>query len=197
MSNLTRKYGFTILVLSVIALCLSAIFMPNVNGQNPIIGNKTLAKNNDITQSLQGYKDNLTSIFGNPLFEETSHKRTGSIAVSDEGLNQTQDSYIATGILQGVGNVTDNATFITTQLDKGHSSSEGTGIISTSDGFNVTYTGKDVGTEDSSGIETYKGIQIFKANSDSKLAFLNNVIGIYLYRNWPNGTTSGTVWEWK
>ena len=197
MSNLTLKYGFTILVLSVIALCLSAINMPNVNGQNPIIGNKTLAKNNDITQSLQGYKDNLTSIFGNPLFEETSHKRTGSIAVSDEGLNQTQDSYIATGILQGVGNVTDNATFITTQLDKGHSSSEGTGIISTSDGFNVTYTGKDVGTEDSSGIETYKGIQIFKANSDSKLAFLNNVIGIYLYRNWPNGTTSGTVWEWK
>ena len=197
MSNLTRKYGFTILVLSVIALCLSAIFMPNVNGQNPIIGNKTLAKNNDITQSLQGYKDNLTSIFGNPLFEETSHKRTGSIAVSDEGLNQTQDSYIATGILQGVGNVTDNATYITTHLDKGHSSSEGTGIISTSDGFNVTYTGKDVGTEDSSGIETYKGIQIFKANSDSKLAFLNNVIGIYLYRNWPNGTTSGTVWEWK
>jgi hypothetical protein len=177
MSKLTRKYGFTILVLSVIALCLSAIFMPNVHGQNPMIGNKTLAKNNDITQSLQGYKDNLTSIFGNPLFEETSHKRTGSIAVSDEGLNQTQDSYIATGILQGVGNVTD--------------------IISTSDGFNVTYTGKDVGTEDSSGIETYKGIQIFKANSDSKLAFLNNVIGIYLYGYWPNGTTSGTVWEWK
>ena len=197
MSKLTRKYGFTMLVLSVIALCLSAIFMPNVNGQNPMIGNKTLAKNNDITQSLQGYKDNLSSIFGNPLFEETSHKRTGSIAVSDEGLNQTQDSYIATGILQGVGNVTDNATYITTHLDKGHSSSEGTGIISTSDGFNVTYTGKDVGTEDSNGIETYKGIQIFKANSDSKLAFLNNVIGIYLYRFWPNGTTSGTVWEWK
>jgi hypothetical protein len=46
-----------------------------------------------------------------------------------------------------VENVTDNATFITTQLGKGHSSSEGTGIISTSDGFNVTYTGKDVGTE--------------------------------------------------
>lgn len=197
MSKLTRKYGFTMLVLSVIALCLSAIFMPNVNGQNPMIGNKTHAKNNDITQSLQGYKDNLTSIFGNALFEETSHKRTGSIAVSDEGLNQTQDSYIATGILQGVGNVTDNATYITTHLDKGHSSSEGTGIISTSDGFNVTYTGKDVGTEDSSGIETYKGIQIFKANSDSKLAFLNDVIGIYLYRYWPNGTTSGTVWEWK
>jgi hypothetical protein len=39
-----------------------------------------------------------------------------------------------------VGNVTDNATYITTHLDKGHSSSEGTGIISTSDGFNITYT---------------------------------------------------------
>jgi hypothetical protein len=52
MSKLTRKYGFTILVLSVIALCLSAIFMPNVNGQNPIIGNKTFARNYDMTQSL-------------------------------------------------------------------------------------------------------------------------------------------------
>lgn len=197
MSKLTRKYGFAMLVLSVIALCLSAIFMPNVNGQNPMIGNKTFARNYDTTQSLQGFKDNLTFIFGNPLFEETSHKSTGSIAVSNQGLSQTQDSYTATGILQGVGNVTDNAAFITTQLGKGHSSSEGTGIISTRDGFNATYTGKDVGTKDSSGIETYKGIQIFKANSDSKLAFLNNVIGIYLYRYWPNGTTSGTVWEWK
>ncbi len=44
MSNSTRKYGFTMLVLCVIALCLPAIFMPNVNGQNPIIGQQDPCK---------------------------------------------------------------------------------------------------------------------------------------------------------
>ena len=198
MSILKQKYSFALLVLSAVFLYLSTtIIISNTSGQSPMISNNAGARNNGLTQSIQSYKDNLTSIFGDPLFEETSHRRTGSIVIKNQEHNQTRDSYIASGILKGVGKVLDNGTFITTELGKGYSTSKGTGVLSTSDGYNATYLGMDVGTAESSGIETYKGLQIFNANPDSKLAYLNNVIGIYLYRSWPNGTSSGTVWEWK
>jgi hypothetical protein len=147
--------------------------------------------------SLQSYNENLTSIFGEPIYQETSHKKTGSVVMSIQAPIQTEDSYTATGVLQGVGNVTDTSTFVTTHLANGKSSSEGDGIISTDNGQIVTYTGKDIGVTDDRGVETYKGIQIFKTNFDSKLAFLDNVIGMYVYRYAPNGTSSGTIWEWK
>jgi hypothetical protein len=162
-----------------------------------MIGSTNQAKNYTFTQSLSYKDNNLTSIFGDPLYEETSHKRTGSIVIKKGEQNQMRDSYIATGILQGVGKVSDNATFLTTELGNGSSTSEGSGVISTSDGHNATYRGMDVGTQDKDGSETYKGMQIFKSNPESKLAFLNNIIGIYLYKSWPNGTSSGTLWEWK
>ncbi len=32
-----------------------------------------------------------------------------------------------------------------------------------------------------------------KTNSEGKLAFLDNIVGLYLYRYWPNGTTCGII----
>ena len=51
---------------------------------------------------------------------------------------------------------------------------------------------QDVGITDSNGIETYKGIQI-SSNPEGKLGFLDNLVGIYVYKYWPNGTITGTI----
>jgi len=110
---------------------------------------------------------------------------------------QTQDSFSATGILNGAGNITDLGTFVTTHLDKSNSSSIGKGNFTTIDGEMANYTGYDVGKTDHEGIETYKGIQIFESNPEGRLGFLDNVIGLYVYKYWPNGTASGIIWEWK
>jgi hypothetical protein len=96
-----------------------------------------------------------------------------------------------------VGDVKDMATFVTTHLANGKSNSVGKGNFTTSDGDVANYTGQDVGSTESSGVEIYKGIQIFNSNPESKLGFLDNVIGMYVYKYWPNGTTTGTIWEWK
>jgi hypothetical protein len=56
---------------------------------------------------------------------------------------------------------------------------------------------QDVGITDSNGIETYKGIQIFSSKSEGKLGFLDNLVELYVYKYWPNGTIMGTIWEWK
>lgn len=150
--------------------------------------------NNDKVQ-VQTF-ENLSNFFGTPMFFETSHNSIGSITISANPL-KTRDSYNATGVLRDVGNVTDRATYVTTQLSDGKSTSIGKGNFTTSDGDIANYTGQDVGNTDSSGIETYKGIQIFSSDPESKLGFLDNVIGMYVYKYWPNGTTTGTIWEWK
>lgn len=150
---------------------------------------------NNVNVQVQTF-ENLSNFFGSPMFFETSHNSIGSITISNNPL-KTQDSYYATGVLREVGNVTDRATYITTQLANGKSTSIGKGNFTTSDGDIANYTGQDVGNTDSSGIETYKGIQIFSSDPEGKLGFLDNVIGIYVYKYLPNGTTTGTIWEWK
>lgn len=42
----------------------------------------------------------------------------------------------------------------------------------------------------------HKGIQIFESNPEGRLGFLDNLIGLYVYKYWPNGTASGIIWEW-
>ena len=145
---------------------------------------------------------NLTQIFGEPIYKEIGRQSSNSIVlnVQDGGsLFQTQDSYTATGFLKDVGNVTDKSTFITTyQSDNGNTStSTGKGILTTKDGEIVTYTGQDLGITDINGTDTYHGILIFQTDSDGKLAFLDNLIGLYEYKSWSDGKKSGIIWEWK
>ena len=134
---------------------------------------------------------NLNKIFGEPIYKETSRHSSNSIVLNVEGggsLIKTQDSYTATGILKDVGNVTDKSTFITTyQSDSGNTStSTGHGIITTKDGEIATYTGHDLGITDKNGTDTYRGILTFQTDSDGKLAFLDNLIGLYEYKSWFN-----------
>ena len=160
--------------------------LSNITGSNMTNSNEVM------TQTFE----NLSNFFGTPMFVETSHNSISSITISTSPL-KTQDSYNATGVLRDVGNVTEMATFVTTHLANGKSNSVGKGNFTTSDGDIVNYTGQDVGNTDSSGVETFKGFQIFSSNPEGKLGFLDNVIGMYVYKYWPNGTTTGTIWEWK
>lgn len=159
---------------------------------NSTESNLTTSNDKVMTQTIE----NLSDFFGNPQFLETSHNSIGSITISTSPL-KTQDSYSATGDLRDVGNVSDMATFVTTHLANGKSTSVGKGNFTTSDGDIANYTGQDVGNTDSSGVEIYKGIQVFSSDPEGKLGFLDNVIGMYVYKYWPNGTTTGTIWEWK
>jgi hypothetical protein len=143
---------------------------------------------------------NLTKIFGEPIYKETSRHSSNSIVLNaEDGIIKNQDSYTATGILKDVGNVIDKSTFITTyQSDSGNTStSTGHGIITTKDGEIATYTGQDLGITDKNGTDTYRGILTFQTDSDGKLAFLDNLLGLYEYKSWFNGTKSGIIWEWK
>jgi hypothetical protein len=50
---------------------------------------------------------------------------------------------------------------------------------------------------DANGTQKYRGIEIFHTDSDGKLAFLDNLIGLYEYKSWLDGKKSGIIGEWK
>ena len=141
----------------------------------------------------------LNKIFGEPIYKELSRQSSNSIVLSvEEGKTKTIDSYTATGNLKNVGNVTEKSTFITTYQSGGNiSTSTGSDIIMTTDGEIVTYIAQDIGKIDKNGTETYRGVAIFQTDSDGKLAFLDNIIGLYEYKYWVNGTKSGSIWQWN
>ena len=199
MKSGSNKY-FLLISLSLIGAVVPShnILTHDALGQGPSVVKEQVSNilnTSDTSSKLQNF-ENLTSFFGSPIYQETSHKRVGSVTVNMDPM-QTQDSFNATGILNGVGNITDLGTFVTTHLDKSNSSSIGKGNFTTIDGEIANYTGHDVGKTDDNGIETYKGIQIFKSNPEGRLGFLDNVIGLYVYKYWANGTASGIIWEWK
>jgi hypothetical protein len=199
MKSGSGKYFLLISVSLIGAVILSLNKLPHdALGQGPSVVKEQVSNTlntSDISTKLQNY-ENLTSFFGSPIYQETSHKKVGSVTVNTDPM-QTQDSFNATGILNGVGNITDLGTFVTTHLDKSNSTSIGKGNFTTIDGEIANYTGHDVGKTDDNGIETYKGIQIFESNPEGRLGFLDNVIGLYVYKYWPNGTASGIIWDWK
>lgn len=91
---------------------------------------------------------------------------------------------------------TDTGTFITTHKPGGVTTSEGQGIISTADGEIATYTAQGLGSTNETGYTTYRGIQIFAINSIGKMAFMDNLVGLYVYENDAEDRISGKIWEY-
>jgi hypothetical protein len=140
----------------------------------------------------------LSTILGDPFFVDRGSKDTGTRVLSITGPIQTEDSYIANVTIKDVGNATDTGTFITTYEPNGITTSIGQGIITSFDGEIATYTAKDLGVTNEKGEIIYHGIQIFSTNATGKLSFMDNLVGLYVYEDNPDGSRkSGKIWEWK
>ena len=140
----------------------------------------------------------LNTILGDPFFIDRGSKDTGTRVLSITDPVQTEDSYIANVTIKDAGNATDTGTFITTYEPNGITTSIGQGIITSFDGEIATYTAKDLGVTNEKGEKIYRGIQIFSTNSTGKLSFMNNLVGLYIYEDNPDGSRkSGKIWEWK
>ena len=180
------------LIFSIVFIVVFSISL--VNGMSIVVNAQENIQEDEFSNTTLTF----TKIFGEPFYKELS-SQDSSIVLNVEGGNiKTHNIHIATGFLKDVGNVTDKSTFITIyQSDDNTFTSIGNGNITTIDGEIATYTGHDLGITDKDETQTYRGIQIFKTDSDGKLAFLDNLIGLYEYKNWANGTKSGIMWEWN
>jgi hypothetical protein len=106
--------------------------------------------------------------------------------------NITKYTYAANGTVNGNIEVTDTGEYVS--IYKGDNFfDQGKGAIKTKDGSEIAnYTLIDVGN--STG---YQGASAYSTNSTGKLAFLNNVLGIYKGEAGENETYKELEWHWK
>jgi hypothetical protein len=76
---------------------------------------------------------------------------------------------------------------------------QGQGVYTARDesGEMASWTGYGVGHITGSGRVSYRGSLFYRTNSTGKLAFLNNLVGVFEFDVDESGNTIGKVWEWK
>ena len=126
----------------------------------------------------------LSATWGDPFFVEK-----GKSTVQKEiGLNRTQYTFTASGMMNGNIEVTDTGEFVSVSKNNLIFDQE-QGVIKTKDGSSesANYTLIDV-----SNGTAFQGASAYSTNSTGKLSFLNNIIGIYRRdrREWK-------LWKYK
>jgi hypothetical protein len=153
----------------------------------------TSTMNNTFYNDSARETNTLTSAFGLPFYELTDAKDTGKEVVSIDP-EQTKDSYIAQGNMNGIGNVTEYGTYTTTYSSPG-TTSIGKGMIVQNDNV-ATFTAKDTGKYDNEGNLLLKGTMFFQSD-DKKMESIDGKIGLYLYWKDSNGTDWTKTWLWE
>jgi hypothetical protein len=135
-------------------------------------------------------------------YAELKGKITGQRVLDIEGPT-IETSVSLSGIMKGT-QVQEMITFIgIPTAEKGVIHGVGKGVImAAADGGGgvpemVTYTGEGVGRFSSSGSVKWRGSVFFRTSSGGKLAFLNNMVGVFESEIDADGNFSEKEWEWK
>ena len=124
---------------------------------------------------------------------EAKGKLTGQRVLDVEG--PKIDTFSASGTMKGV-EITHIATFWTIPQGNGLYG-QGQGVITTRREI-ATETGRGIGHLVDSGKKVkFRGSFFYKTSSTGKLAFLNNMVGIFEYEADEAGNNLEKVWEWK
>jgi hypothetical protein len=126
---------------------------------------------------------------------ELKGKITGQRVLSVEG-PRMETSVSASGNLRGA-QVTETLTYVASRTSKGVLHGVGNGVIMSTEGELVTYTGEGIGKLDSSGTLKWRGAIFFTTESAGKLSSLNNQVGVFEAQVDAEGNFSDKTWEWK
>jgi hypothetical protein len=109
-----------------------------------------------------------------------------------------ETSVSVSGIIKGT-QVKETLTFEgrPTTTSKGVLHGKGKGVIMAGESELATYTGEGVGRPSSSGSINYRGSIFYSTSSNGKLAFLDNLIGVFESEIDTEGNFSEKIWEWK
>jgi hypothetical protein len=138
---------------------------------------------------------------GDPFYKERTKPTSMRVIDVSDG-PKVEISFSGNGTIRGSINVSDIGTIWTIPTSSGIIYSQGQGMLTTPDGEIATYTQQAVGQITSKGKVMFQGSMFFKTLSSSslttsKLAFLNNLLGIYNYESDIAGNAIRQVWEWK
>jgi hypothetical protein len=139
-----------------------------------------------------GIEDHIRSLnTSKTVYNAFTSEFLGSKNISLIPYRVTEEHYMEEGFLKGVGNVTNNQTFVNTYLSDGLTSGKGKGAINTTDGQNISWVSSDLGTL-MNGQWSFYGIILFNNTHTESLSILNNSIG--LYKSTPQNPR--IIWLW-
>jgi hypothetical protein len=140
----------------------------------------------------------------NSMLGELIYESSGKIVsqkvvdTGDDPSAKVELSYSGSGYMQGIGNVTETWTFVNTHLKNNITQGIGKGVIMTDDGNGVA-TATELGRGFHMSPETivYPGARVFSADSNGKLAFLNELVGVTQWEVDSLGNYKVKMWQWK
>jgi hypothetical protein len=143
-------------------------------------------------------------MLGDLIYEATG-KITGSRVLDVEG-PKIEVTISENGKLKGGIETTDMVTYWSIPRPGGAYYAEGKGVFMTKDGSGETAIWTGQGIARFSGLKRRDVGSVFCSTSSSsiaspsttgKLAFLNNLVGVFEYEVDENGNSWGKIWEWK
>ena len=131
---------------------------------------------------------------GEPFFEENGQV-TGQKEI---GPNMTQITFSANGTMKGNIEVTNTGDFVSVSTGDNLFFDQGQGAITSTDGSETAnYTIIAVGNVTQDGKQEIQGAAAYSTDSTGKLAFLNNILGIFKAEVDETGGFVSNEWQWK
>ena len=174
---------------------------PISNNNNNNTPTNTTASSSTKTESNQTDAINDQLTLGNPFLEEKGKVIVQRVTGITNGLPRIETSFSANDTINGNIAAREIGSYVTAPRPTSGNSNmlfgEGQGAITTKDGEMATWTGQGIGHFTSDGTIVFRGSLFFTTTSTGKLAFLNNMVGMFQYQVDLSGNTSAKVWGWK
>jgi hypothetical protein len=129
--------------------------------------------------------------------DEVSAKITGTRVIPVEGGNvKVEVSFGGNGKLLGV-DVMEMGTYQSTMTAAGVLNGEGSGLIMSSDGDSLMWSGSGVGRPKGKGMSASWRFSLVMRTASKRWIRLNEVLGIGEWEVDDTGNAKGHLWEWK
>ncbi len=135
-------------------------------------------------------------MLGEQLGQENGQVTATRVLPSDGGSPMVEVSFQARGRLLDV-DVTDLGTYVSVVRPDGTLFGDGQGLLTTSDGDTVTWSGGGVGRFLGRGSAVSWRGAIYYQTTAAKLARLNGTAAVFEYEVDENGGTEAKLFEWK
>ena len=139
-------------------------------------------------------------MLGEQIGEEKG-KVTGQrvLTITDEdGTPKIETTFSSNAKFKGIDTI-NTVTYWSVPRPGGMLYGEAKGVVMSKDGTGevVTFTAYGVGRFTSPGKIRFHGSVYYRTTSTGKLAFLNNVVGLFEHDLDEQGIASSKIWEWK
>jgi hypothetical protein len=118
-----------------------------------------------------------------PIYQASSGKFLAAKDLSTSPFKVSEESFFEEAVMNNIGNVTNNMTFINSYLTPALVQAKGKGVIEMKDGGgagqSIDWISSDLGTINSTGFYFYGMIHFSNATSE-KMSYLNNTMGVYV-----------------